>query len=86
MKRVQENYLGHMARQINTSTVKRLLFNDNQNQKRGRSINTLEDHVLVEKSAGNFYREALKKRKKDMVGSSHNHSKRARARAKDKVK
>ena len=53
--RMQENYLGHIARQKNTSIVKRLLFKG--------------------KSADNFYREALKKRKKDMFGSSSSHSK-----------
>ena len=62
------------------------IFNDDQNEKRDRPIKTLEDHALGGKSEDNFYKEALKKRKKDMVGSSHNHSKRARARAKDKVK
>ena len=79
VKRMQENYLGHIARQKNTSIVKRLLFNDDQNKKRGRPIKTLEDHVLEGKSADNFYREALKKRRKDMVGSGCNHSKRAPA-------
>ena len=61
------------------SIVRRLLFNDNQNTKRGKPIKTLEDHVLIEKSADNFYREELKKRKKDMVGSSRNHLKGAPA-------
>ena len=84
VKRMQENYLGHIARQKNDSIVKRLLFNDDQNKKRGRPIKTLEDYVLEGKSADNFYREALKKRKKDMVGSGRKYSKRARA--KDKVK
>ena len=46
VKRMQENYLGHIARQKNDSIVKRLLFNDDQNKKRGRPIKTLEDHVL----------------------------------------
>ena len=38
VKRMQANYLGHIARQKNTSIVKRLLFNDDQNKKRGRPI------------------------------------------------
>ena len=46
VKRQQQKYLGHIARQKNTSIVKRLLFNDNTNKKRGRPIKTLEDHVL----------------------------------------
>ena len=70
---------GHIARQKNTSIVKRLLFNDDQNKKRGRPIKTLEHHVLEGKSADNFYREALKKKKKDMVGSGRNHSMRGPA-------
>ena len=79
VKRMQANYLWHIARQKNTNIVKRLLFNDDQNKKRGRPIKTLEDHVLDGKSADNFYREALKKKKKDMVGSGRNHSMRAPA-------
>ena len=55
------------------------LVSDDQNKKRGRPIKTLEDHVLEGKSADNFYREALKKKKKDMVGSGRNHSMRAPA-------
>ena len=46
VKRMQANYLGHIARQKNTSIVKRLLFNDDKNKKRSRPIKTLEDHVL----------------------------------------
>ena len=65
VKRMQANYMEHIARRKNTSIVKRLLFNDDQNKKRGRPIKTLEDHVLEGKSADNFDREALKKRKKD---------------------
>ena len=64
--------------QKNTSIVKRL-FNDLHNKKRGRDIKTFEDSVLEGKSADKFCREALKKRKKDIVGSSRNHSKRAPA-------
>ena len=79
VKQMQENYLGHIARQKNDSIMKRLLFNADQNKKRGRPMKTLEDHVLDGKSANSFYREALKKRKKDMVGSGCNHSKRAPA-------
>ena len=73
VKRQQGNYLAHIARQSNTSIVKRLLFNDDRNRKRGRPIKTLEDHVLEGRSADSFYKEALKK-KKDMVGSGSNHS------------
>ena len=84
---MQENYLGHIIRQKNDSIVKRLLFNDDQNKKRDRPIKTLKDHVLERKSADHFYSEALEKGKKDMVGSSRNHSKRAsESRAIDKVK
>ena len=54
VKRMQENYLGHIARQKNDSIVKRLLFNDDQNKKRGKPIKTLEDHVLEGKPADNF--------------------------------
>ena len=79
IKRMQANYLGHIARQKNTSIVKRLLFNDDQNKKRGRPIKTFEYHVIDGKSADNFYREALKKKKKDMVGSGRNHLMRAPA-------
>ena len=79
VKGMQENYLGHIARQKNTSIVKRLLFNDDKNKKRDRPMKILEDHVLEGKSADNFYREALKKRRKDMVGSGRNHSMRAPA-------
>ena len=76
VRRQQENYLGHIARKNNTSIVKRLLFNDNRNQKRGRPIKTLEDHVLEGRSADTFYKAALKKKEmKDMVGpGGFNHS------------
>ena len=63
LKRIQENYFGHIARQKNTSIVKRLFFNDNQSKKRVRPIKTRRS-LLEGKSADNFYREALKKRKK----------------------
>ena len=53
--------------------------NYNQNKKKRRPIKTLKDHVLKEKSEENFCRKAPKTRKKDMVGSSRNHSKRAPA-------
>ena len=56
------------------SWVTGLLFNDDQNKKRGRTIKTLEDHVLEGKSADDFFKEALNKRKKDMVCSGRNHS------------
>ena len=80
IKQQQENYLGHIARQKNTSIVKRLLFNDNKNTKRGRPSKTLEDYVLEGRSADKFYREALQRRKKvDMVGRGSNHSKQAPA-------
>ena len=46
VKQMQANYLGHFARQKNTSIVKKLLFNDDKNKKRSRPIKTLEDHVL----------------------------------------
>ena len=79
VKGMQANYIGHIARQKNASIVKRLLFDDDQNKKRGNPINTLEDHVLEEKSADSFYRESLKKRRKDMVASGRNHSTRTPA-------
>ena len=79
IKQQQENYLGHIARYKNTSIVKKLLFNDNKNIKRGRPAKTLEDYVL-EGPADNFYREALKRRKrKDTVGQGFNPSKQAPA-------
>ena len=79
IRRRQESYLAHIARQKNTSIIKRLLFNDNENRKKERPTKTLEDHVLEGKSADQFYKEALKKRKRDMVGSGFNHSMRAPA-------
>ena len=79
IKRRQESYLSHIARQKNSSIIKRLLFNDNENRKKGRPIKTLEDHVLEGKLADNFYKEALRKRKRDMVGSGCNHSMQAPA-------
>ena len=74
VKGMQVNYLGHITREKKHSTLITLLFNDDQNEKRGRPIKTLECHVLVGESADNFYREALKKRKTDLIGSSCNHS------------
>ena len=41
----QASYLGHLARQPNTSLTKRLLFNDNKRTKSGRPFETLEDKV-----------------------------------------
>ena len=80
---MQENYLGHIARQKNDSIVKRLLFNDDQNKKRDRPIKALKDHMLKAKSADNLHSETLKK-KTDVVGFGCNHS--MRASAKDKVR
>ena len=79
IRKQQENYLGHIARHNNTSMVKRLLFNNNKNFKRGRPAKTLEDYVLNGRSADQFYKEALKKRRKDMVGHGSNRSKQASA-------
>ena len=79
IRKQQENYLGHIARHNNTSMVKRLLFNNNKNFKRGRPAKTLEDYVLNGRSADQFYKEALKKRSKDMVGHGSNRSKQASA-------
>ena len=62
----QASYLGHLARQTNKSQTKRLLFNDDKRTKRGRPFETLEDKVLkkTNQSKDQFYREALKKKKK----------------------
>ena len=43
-------------------------------------MKTLENHVLEGKSADNFYRKALKKRKRDMIDSDRNYLKHLRAR------
>jgi len=64
--RQQTNYLGHIARQKNTCKIKRLLFNGNKNRKRSRPFKTLKEHVLKKSrlSANEFYKLALKKKKK----------------------
>ena len=66
--------------------MKILLFNDDQHKKRGRPIKTLDDNELEGKSADNFYREALTKKKEEYgwlrVTTRSEHM---RARAKDKV-
>ena len=44
--RQQASYLGHLARQPNSSLTKRLLFNDNKRMKPGKPPETLEDKVI----------------------------------------
>ena len=63
----QTSYLGHLARQPNTSLTKRLLFNDNKRNKRtkqGRPMESLEDKVIkkLNVTKDQFYKDALKKK------------------------
>ena len=53
----QFKYLAHIDRRNNDNGAKRLLFNDNNNRKRGRPIKTLEQHVLQNSNltADEFY-------------------------------
>ena len=62
----QGSYLGHLARQPNTSLTKRLLFNDNKRTKSGRPFETLEDKVMkkLQVTKDNFYKQALKRKYK----------------------
>ena len=53
--------------------AKRLLFNDNNNRKRGRPIKTLEQLQNSNLTADEFYRRAMRKNT-DMVGNRHNRS------------
>ena len=71
----QFKYLAHIARRNNDNGAKRLLFNDNNNRKRGRPIKTLEQHVLQNSNltADEFYRRAMRKNT-DMVGNRRNRS------------
>ena len=59
----------------NDNGAKRLLFNDNNNRKRGRPIKKLEQHVLQNSklTADEFYRRAMRKNT-DMVGNRRNRS------------
>ena len=67
--RQQTNYLAHLARQTNKTLTKRLLFNDDRNNKAGRPLVTLEEQVLnnINMTQDEFYRHALK-RDLNMVG------------------
>ena len=60
----QTSYLGHLARQPNTSLTKRLLFNDNKRTKQGRPMESLEDKVIkkLNVTKDQFYKDALKKK------------------------
>ncbi len=62
--RQQTSYLGHLARQPNTSLTKRLLFNDNKRTKQGRPMESLEDKVIkkLNVTKDQFYKDALKKK------------------------
>ena len=84
VKRMQANYLGHIARQKNTIIVKRLLL---KNKKRSRPIKTLEDHVLEGKSADNFCRGLWRKERRIWLALAVTiRCQHLRSRAKDKVK
>ena len=63
IQKQQIKYLAHIARCPNNTIIKRLLFADVKNTKRGRPILTLEDRVLayVRLSADEFYKKALKR-------------------------
>ena len=63
IQKQQIKYLAHIARCPNNTIIKRLLFADVKNTKRGRPILTLENRVLeyVRLSADEFYKKALKR-------------------------
>ena len=46
----QSKYLAHVALCKNSNAAKRLLFNDNKNNKRGRPIKTMEQYILENKT------------------------------------
>ena len=63
VRKQQRKYLAHLARQPNSTTTKRLLFNDDKSRKRGNTQKTLEQQVLHDMniSADEFYKNTLKR-------------------------
>ena len=71
VEKQQINYLVHLATQPNTTTTKKLLFNDNKIIKRGRPSETLEEKVMksTNLTKDQFYKNALLSR----IGYDHPH-------------
>ena len=62
IQKQQIKYLAHIARFPNNTIIKRLLFADVKNTKRGRPILTLEDRVLeYVRQVDESYKKALKR-------------------------